>query len=159
MTAAEQIGDTGAPPGPPATGARRSRRRLPVLAAATLGALVLLGVGGYVGYDRYVRSDPGVTACAAMRDGRSPSGHDRSADGDGLTEAEYRAERQPFADSRYADIREHGTAVIDIGWQLSQPPTGQRPTPLDLAEPLRTHIAGLRAACADRGVTGVLDDR
>jgi hypothetical protein len=132
----------GQPPQPP----RRSL--LPWLALAV--ALVVAGTGGWFLYDRVIRTDSGVAACEALRDG------EKAVDGDDgdktMTEAEYRELRGVFEDSRHEDIRDHGTKLIDLVWQLSK--MGDEPglEALAFMGPLTEHVTGLQSACADQGV-------
>jgi hypothetical protein len=144
------------PAGPPAafTGygpqPQPPRRSLLPWLALAVALLVVAGAGGWFLYDRVIRTDSGVAACEALRDG------DKAVDGDDgdktMTEAEYRELRGVFEDSRYEDIRDHGTKLIDLVWQLSK--LGEEPGMEALAfmGPLTEHVTGLQSACADQGV-------
>jgi hypothetical protein len=116
-------------------------------------AVLFLGSAGWFAYQRGVLlKDSGVTACEAMRDGdRTLSGAARETAP--ITEAEYRELRAVFEDSRHADLRDHGTRLVDLIWQMSQLPTGEGgPEMLAYLGPLTTHLTGLQSACADQGV-------
>lgn len=69
-----------------------------------------------------------------------------------MTEAEYREARELFEDSRHEKIREHGTALMDLAWQISQMPEDQEMGALAFIGPMGTHISGLQTACADQGI-------
>ncbi|MGK5741771.1 hypothetical protein [Micromonospora sp. URMC 103] len=137
------------PPITPPAG--RSRKPLVVGVGAAV-AVLLLGVAGYVVWDGYIKEDSGVAACKAMRDGTSVVGDDKRGSDDKLTEAEYREVRELFEDSRHDKIREHGTALMDVVWQVSQLPEGQEMGALAFMGPLTTHMSGLQTACADQDV-------
>ncbi|MFF3869095.1 hypothetical protein [Micromonospora sp. NPDC001898] len=128
-----------------------SYRPLIVVAAATVGVLAI-GTIGYVVWDGYIKEDSGVAACKAMRDGKSPDGSADVGDDEKLTEAQYREAREVFEDSRHEKIREHGTALMDVAWQVNQLPKGQEMGALAYMGPLTTHMSGLQTACADQGV-------
>ncbi|MGW0150825.1 hypothetical protein ACWDVU_35185, partial [Streptomyces sp. NPDC003333] len=55
-------------------------------------------------------------------------------------------------DSRHEKLREHGTALVDIVWQVSNLPEGEEMGALAFIGPMGTHVAGLQTACADQGV-------
>ncbi|MFC0505165.1 hypothetical protein [Micromonospora costi] len=127
-------------------------RKPVIVAAVATAAVLLLGVAGYAVWDGYIKEDSGVAACKAMRDGEKIVGDDTSAGDDKMTEAEYREVRELFEDSRHEDIREHGTGLIDILWQVSNLPEGQEMGALAFIGPMGTHVSGLQTACADQGV-------
>jgi hypothetical protein len=141
---------------PSAPPAAPSRKPLIVAAAAAL-AVLLLAVGGYGLYDRFIREDTGVAACKAMREGKKADGSAKGSGDDKLTEAEYRQARRVFEDSRHDDIREHGTALMDLAWQMSQIPNGQEMGALAFMGPMTTHMSGLQTACANQGVIVTLN--
>lgn len=127
-----------------------SRRLWPFAALAV--ALIAVGVAGYVAYDRgVILKDSGVKACEALRDGQTKFNGDAKND-DPMTEAQYRELRSVFEDSRHDDIKDHGTKLMDIVWQVSQ--LGDNPGMEALAYigPLTTHMTGLQSACADQGI-------
>jgi hypothetical protein len=126
------------------------RRPLLVAAAAVVVTLMVLGVGGYAVWANFVRKDSGVAACETMRD--NGAAKDDSAAGEKMTEAEYRAVRKQFEDSDNDKIREHGTALVDIAWQIDQMPEGEEMGALAFLAPMGTHISGLQTACADLGI-------
>ncbi|MEU9508545.1 hypothetical protein AB0D32_19985 [Micromonospora sp. NPDC048170] len=131
--------------------AGKNRRTLIVAAAAAVGTLMML-TAAYAVYDGYIKEDSGVAACKAMRDGKTPSGGEDKGDDAKITEAEYREAREVFEDSRHEKIREHGTALMDIAWQVNQLPKGEEIGALAFMGPLGTHMSGLQTACADQGV-------
>ncbi|WP_204036387.1 hypothetical protein [Micromonospora qiuiae] len=133
------------------TPAKPSRKPIIV---AVLAAVAVLAVGaiGYAVWDGFIREDPGVAACKAMADGKQADGSAKTSDDDKLTEAEYREVRKVFEDSRHDKIREHGTALMDIVWQVDQLPEDQEFGALAFLAPMGTHISGLQTACADQGV-------
>lgn len=141
------------PPPPgfyPATPAPRPRRRLPLVLAGA-ATLLVLGAGGWFGYDRFIKEDPGVAACKSLAAG-DKTFDGKQADDKQMTEAEYRKLRAVFEQSRHDDIRDHGTKLMDVAWQVSK--LGPEPGMEALAYvgPLTEHMTGLQSACADQGV-------
>jgi hypothetical protein len=118
-------------------------------AVLLVAVLVLLG-GVWTAYDRgLIVEDSGVTACEAMRGGSTTFRTD--PDEGPLTEDDYRRARQAFADSRYDDIRDHGTQTMDIVWRISQMKDDDQA--IETAEPAATAAPVRRAerqpvACA-----------
>ncbi|MEV6634299.1 hypothetical protein AB0M54_26485 [Actinoplanes sp. NPDC051470] len=109
-------------------------------------AVVFAASGGWFAYRKIAVKDPGIVACEAMAAGdRSYAGQEPDAK---LTEPEYRKIRKVFADSRYDDIRDHGTKLIDVVWQAGQ--AGENN--LVYLQPLATQLTGLQSACADQGI-------
>lgn len=134
------------PPGP----APKKRRTWPLIALPV--ALLVAGAATYIAYDRgIILKDSGVKACEALRDGNKTFNGAAQNDKP-LTEAQYRELRGVFADSRHDDIRDHGTKLMDVVWQVSQ--LGDEPGMEALAYigPLTTHMTGLQSACADQGI-------
>lgn len=132
--------------------APKRRRRNPLLIAvvATVGTFAILG-GGYTAYANFIREDSGVAACKAMRDGGTVTG-EASASDEKLTEAEYREVRARFEDSDKEKIREHGTALIDLAWQIGNLPEDEAMGAFAFIGPMGTHMAGLQTGCADEGI-------
>ncbi|MBM2618923.1 hypothetical protein JIG36_25515 [Actinoplanes sp. LDG1-06] len=117
-----------------------------------VAALLVLGGGVWTAYDRgMIVSDSGVEACEAMRGGSTTFRTD-PAEGEPLTEDQYRRARQVFAGSRHDDIREHGTRMMDIVWRMSQMEDQDATEALLYAQPLVSQVVGLESACADQGV-------
>jgi hypothetical protein len=135
-------------PAPPERPDRTVRYLLVLIAVL---ALVAGGVAIWVGPDLYRASDSGVQACKAMRDGGKTFAG-KAQDQTKMTQADYREMRGVFESSRYDDIRDHGTKLMDLAWQLSQ--LGEQPGmgALMYVQPLMTHTTGLQSACADQGV-------
>ena len=131
---------------------KTSRKPLIAAALAAVGVLVV-GPVGYVVWDGIIREDSGVAACKAMRDGKQMDG---SAKGDGgddkMTEAEYRQAREIFEDSRHEKLREHGTGLVDVVWQMQGLGDDSGMGALAFIGPMGTHVSGLQSACADQGV-------
>lgn len=148
--------DPNSNPLPPATPPARKTSRKPLIAGAATLAVALLLFGAYAVWDRFVREDPGVAACKAIRDNdNSITGKqegDQAGDKPKMTEQEYRQARDLFADSRNPKIREHGTALMDLAWQIDQLPKEEEFGALAFLGPLTTHAAGLQTACADEGI-------
>ncbi|MFI7609253.1 hypothetical protein ACIBTV_29650 [Micromonospora sp. NPDC049366] len=139
---------TGSPAGAPP---KRSRKPLIVAAAAAAGILLLV-VAGLAVYDGFIKEDSGIAMCKAMRDGKNIDGSTDATDDDKMTEAEYLEARELFEDSRHEKIREHGTALIDIAWQITQMPDADSGGALAFIGPMGTHVSGLQTACADQGI-------
>ncbi|MEU4472809.1 hypothetical protein [Micromonospora sp. NPDC023888] len=137
------------PPPPPAG---TSSRKPLLFAAVAFVVLLMLLATGFTVYEGFIKEDSGVAACKAMAEGRDPDGTSKGTGEDELTEAEYRKTRKLFEDSRHEDIREHGTALVDLAWQISQLPDGQEMGAIAFLGPVETATTGLQTACADQGV-------
>ncbi|WP_433126314.1 hypothetical protein ACQPWW_26680 [Micromonospora sp. CA-240977] len=142
---------------PPPAG--MSGRKPLLFAAVAFVALLMLVATGFTVYERFIKEDSGIAACKALAEGKDPDGTTKGSGDIKLTEAEYRETRKVFEDSRYEDIRKHGTALVDIAWQISQLPEGQEMGAIALLVPVETATTGLQAACADQGVTVKLNRR
>lgn len=135
----------------------RSRKLLwPLIALAV--ALVFAGSGIAYAYNKgMIFKDSGIKACEALRDGGTKF-NGTAQNKDPMTEAQYKQLRQVFADSRYDDIRNHGTKLLDIVWQVSQltdgtdADSGSGFAVLAYVGPLTTEMSGLQSACADQGI-------
>ncbi|MEV6376419.1 hypothetical protein [Micromonospora musae] len=136
---------------PPAAPARGGRKLL-ITGIVSLVAVLAVVTAGVAVYDTFIREDSGVAVCKAMRDGKDILGNEQRSGDDEMTEAEYREARELFEDSRHEDIREHGTALMDIAWQVSNLPEDQGMGALAFLGAMGTHISGLQTACADHGV-------
>jgi hypothetical protein len=96
--------------------------------------------------------DSGVAACQQIANGATPTGMDANAE---FTAADYRKARQVFADSRYPAIRDNGTRLLDLAWQIG----GAAKSSDDLAgalmfmNELSQAYTGLAGGCADHGIT------
>ncbi|WP_436529295.1 hypothetical protein [Actinoplanes sp. HUAS TT8] len=151
----DPYGQAGSVPGYAAyePGGRQAPPRRPLwpwLAAVAALSLALVAGGGWILYDRVLREDSGVAACKSLAAGEK-TGPASSGD-DTLTRDEYLRMRKIFADSHYADLREHGTKLMDILWQVSQIGTDNEAAAMAYLQPLTEHVSGLQSACADHGV-------
>lgn len=111
-------------------------------------------------WDGFIREDPGVAACKAMAAGKKMDGSPKTSGGNGsdkMTKAEYQDAREIFADSRHEKLREHGTAIVDLAWQIQGLGDGNELAALAFVGPMGTHLSGLQSACADQGVIVDLD--
>ncbi|MEU8285553.1 hypothetical protein AB0C01_14575 [Micromonospora sp. NPDC048905] len=142
-------GQPGHLPSPPA-GA--SGRKPLLLAGVAFVALLMLVAAGLTVYEGFLKEDSGLAACKRLAEGKSPDGSVKGSGDLKLTEAEYRQTREVFEDSRYEDIRKHGTTLIDIAWRISQLPKGQESDAFGLLTAAGTASTGLQTACADQGV-------
>lgn len=133
-------------PAPPGTKPPMRRNRIPWI-AGSVAALVLLGAGAAVAYS-VLKEDPGIAACKAIRDQQGEGG----GDNDDMTEPEYRETRKLFADSDHEDIRNHGTRLVDLVWQMQQLPEGDEVGGFAYIGQLAEHATGLQSACADQGI-------
>lgn len=122
----------------------------PWFTAVAVLSVVLFAGGGWLLYDRVIREDSGVAACKSIA-AEEKNGASEAAD-EQLTRDEYVQMRKVFADSRYADLREHGTKLMDILWQVSQLGADNEAVALTYLQPLTEHVSGLQSACADHGV-------
>ncbi|MFI6820571.1 hypothetical protein ACIBJE_06395 [Micromonospora sp. NPDC050187] len=142
--------DGAVPPGGSAPGPLAAYR-VPLVAAGAVLALLLAGVAGTAIYQA-VKEDSGITACKAMASGGEGN---KAFDDDGddeLSEAEYQELRKQFADSDHEKIREHGTALVDIVWEVSRMKGDEAAGALAYLGPMSTHMAGLKTACANEGI-------
>ncbi|MFG1608450.1 hypothetical protein [Actinoplanes sp. NPDC049265] len=132
------------PPAPPPSHA--SRWPWVVLIAA----VVFTASGIWYAYQHdMIVPDSGIRACEALAAGdKSVAAQDRD---NNLTMSEYKHLRQVFARSRHRDIRDHGTKLIDVAWQMSRSPDDDL-SALAYLGPLVTHLTGLQSACADQGI-------
>lgn len=116
------------------------------------GAVVAAGIGAWVAYDRgVILKDSGIKACEAFADGDKTFA-DKKTDGKKMTEGEYRQMREVFEDSRFDDIRDHGTKLMDLVWQISKMGDNPGLGALAYVGQLTEHMTGLQSACADQGV-------
>lgn len=126
--------------------------RFLIIGVAAL-TVVAVGAAAWVAPVVYEATDSGIRACKAMRDGKNFSGGPQSTTGlDGLPEQRYRELRDIFANSRYDNIREHGTKLIDLAWQLSKSDKDAGLEMLAYVGPVMEHSTGLQSACADHGI-------
>jgi hypothetical protein len=159
---AEPLGPPAAsvPPPRPAYALPRRKRRTGLVVLLLVCAFIVGAGGVVVAYGLMGNKGPfrdsGITACESMRDRTSaqpspaPSGKAGST-GSTMTEAQYRATRRQFADSRYGDIRDAGTRFVDLVWQLSR--MGGDTAALVLVGPLYQAWASLVGACENHGVS------
>lgn len=123
--------------------------RAPLLAFVAVVGALLLAVAGTAVYQA-VREDPGITACRSLAD---MTARERQGEGGAeLTESRYRELREQFAASEHDRIREHGTALVDIAWEVSRMKGSGSLGALAYLGPMGTHISGLKTACANEGV-------
>ncbi|SCL22463.1 hypothetical protein [Micromonospora inyonensis] len=141
--------DGAAPFGEPAPGPLAAYR-VPLVAAGAVLGLLLAVVAG-TGIYQAVKEDSGITACKAMAAGGEGEKPVDEGD-DELSEAEYKKLREQFADSDHEKIREHGTALIDIVWEVSKMEGDEAAGALAYIGPMSTHMAGLKTACANEGI-------
>jgi hypothetical protein len=137
---------------PPPAPAKKARWPWLVLAAAVL----VLGGGVYTAYDKnLIFKDSGIKACEGLRDGSKTVAGTDKASNQKMTEAQYRQARKVFEDSRYDDIRDHGTKLMDVVWQMSQTLDGKEEDQMGALiylQPLTQQMTGLQSACADQGI-------
>ncbi|MEU8209619.1 hypothetical protein AB0B85_10515 [Micromonospora sp. NPDC049044] len=143
----------------PAPPAGSSTRKPLLLAAVAFVALLMFAATGVTVYEAFIKEDSGLAACRALAGGKDPDGTVNRSGDMKLTEAEYRQTRKLFEDSRYEDIRKHGTALMDIAWQISQLPKGQELGAFAFLASAETATTGLESACADQGVDVNLKNR
>jgi hypothetical protein len=126
--------------------------RCPALWAWGVLALVVVlfaGVGYWV-FDTRIRTDSGVAACRALRDEQKINGVAPGAKT--FTEANYRAARKVFQDSRYEDIRAAGTKLMDVVWQVYQLGPDAGMGALAYLGQITSAITDIQGACANHGV-------
>ena len=138
---------------------QRDRRRLDVVVLC-LGLMLLALAGATFLVQRanvlpagvpIVGMDSGVAACRAIAEGEKPV-----PSGAAMTQQDYRALRAVFADSRYPDIRDNGTKIVDIAWQvaaLDKQGDTEMISALAYANSLTSAYAGLTGGCAEHGYT------
>lgn len=126
--------------------------------AALAAAVLLLASGTWYAYEYRIKKDSGIAACEAFRDqGKVAGASAESPTGDKLTEAEYRKLRKVFEDSRHDDIREKGTKLMDVLWQVTQ--LGDNPglEALPFVGQMMDAVSDMQTACANHGVIVVFD--
>jgi hypothetical protein len=126
-----------------------------IIGIICIALLLLLGVGGLVAtvlWDR-VGPDTGVAACKAVAE-PDPNGGGliRSDGAESMSEREYKEVRALFAGSRDEDIKEHGTTLIDLAWQIQNTPEeDQLGAAFAYIGPITQAYTGLSGACAEHG--------
>jgi hypothetical protein len=140
---------------PPAQIPPSRKPRWPWLVLAV--AVLFLVSAGWFAYNRVIKKDSGIAACEAMAGNKQIVDGAKVGADEKLTEAQYRQVRKVFEDSRYDDIKDHGTKLIDVVWQVSQ--LGDTPgmEVLAFVGPLTTEVSGLQSACADQGIIIKMD--
>lgn len=133
---------------------QRPRFSLPLILAAVavvIGIAAILIAYPKVKYSPYL--DSGVAFCKAAAEGDTSDLSGGEDDGE-LTEEEYRKARAVFDDSRDADIRKHGTALMDAAWAMSQASEEDALAMAFLqAGTAINAVNGLTGACAKHGYT------
>lgn len=138
----------GTPPWITATGGHRRKDQRPSRLVLWIGLSLVLALVVIVAILvlTFTGQDSGVAACQAIAGGKAADGSATTA-GATMTEAEYRRVRGVFEDSAYPEIRDNGTKVIDLAWQLQQSPDSA----LLVASDLTRAYTGLAGACAEHG--------
>ena len=116
-----------------------------------LGILALLVGGGYFGWQKF-GPDSGVAICKEIAKDNKVGGS-KNDPNDKLTEKEYKQIREAFQDSRDPEIKQHGTALIDAFWQVSQLKDGEEMGALMFVGTITSAYSGLTGACAKHDVT------
>ena len=139
-------------------GSERSVWIVPVIAAIIIAAtLAALGFGvqrmnWLPAAVPLIGKDSGVAACELIAGGGALG--DRQDISAEMTEEQYRQARKPFADSRYPAIRDNGTRIIDLAWQVQQAGDGgELAGALMFMTALGDAYAGLAGGCAEHGYT------
>jgi hypothetical protein len=125
-----------------------------------LGALMVVAVGAGmvlrfsnvvpVGIP-LVGKDSGIAACEAIASKGSKTGPAKTA---GTTKAEeYRALRDVFANSRYAEIRDPGVRFVDLLRQVEGMGKNAGLGALAFLGPMTESYAALSGGCAEHGYT------
>ncbi len=136
---------------------RRPRWLVPTVAAAaaaiaiTAGALLVIRATGAAPTGTpLIGEDSGVAACKAIAADNKMAGDNKD---DTFTEAEYRQIRKQFADSGDQAIRDNGTKIIDLAWQMQSMDDDDGLAALPLIGELTSAYAGLTGGCAAHGIT------
>ncbi|GIF25046.1 hypothetical protein BJ973_007303 [Actinoplanes tereljensis] len=137
-------------PVPPPPAATRPRWPYVLLAAAVL----FLAGGVWTGYSKnLILKDSGIKACEAFRDGTKVDGApiDTKADGK-MTSAQYLQLRKIFKGSRYDDIEQAGTRLMDVLWQVTQ--LGENPglEALPFVGQMTDALTSMQGACANHDI-------
>ena len=139
-----------ADPPPPLPAPRQAKWPYAVLAAAVL----FLAGGVWTAYDRgVIFKDSGIEACEGFRDGKKTEGAPVDAKaGERMTEAQYLELREFFQDSRHDDLRQAGTKLVDVMWQVMQLGTDPGIEALPLVGQMATAATNMQGACANHGI-------
>jgi hypothetical protein len=93
--------------------------------------------------------DSGVVACQKIienaEDGRSAVAKD-------MTEADYKKAREPYQNSKYADLKTAGTTMIETVYMAQNNPDDSFKGSVDLLTNIRTNWIILQSACGRHGV-------
>lgn len=94
--------------------------------------------------------DSGLAACESIAAGGGVGPESKS---ETMTKAEYQQLRDVFAGSRYQPIRDHGTKLMDLAWQMQSLTASDQNAlaALPLVQPMTEAYTGLATACADHG--------
>lgn len=143
------------PPDQAATQAPK-RRRAGLIIAAVVGALLIIaggGVGAFALRGTTPFKDSGVAMCEQMRDAQVKDVQ-AMINGSKWNIDTYHTIRQQFVDSRYADLRDAGTKLIDLAWQIfgSTNSTDSIGAALVAGGQIMQDYSSLTGACANHGV-------
>jgi hypothetical protein len=153
-------------PTPPSQSVPQAPKRRPtglIIAGAVAVVLVMAGVGVGVFALRGVGpfKDSGVAMCEQMRDSQAKGTQAKipgSTSSDGKWDIDtYHKVRKQFADSRYTDLRDAGTKLIDLAWQLfgmtsNSNSDGALGAALMMGGQIMQDYSSLAGACANHGV-------
>lgn len=120
---------------------------------AALAGLILAGillVPLSIKWAQSAVGDSGVTACKTISKNMAKK---TSSDSKPMTETDYKRIRQPFEDSRYADIKISGMNIVDTIYQAdTQPDPKNIGGAIILMGTLQGQWGQLQMACSNHGV-------
>lgn len=137
------------------------RRAVWPWAVALLAVLMLTG-GGYFAWQQF-GPDPGIQACEAMAEQRNPAtGEKGKVSNTEWTEEQYLQMREVFTGSRHTDIREAGTKMVDLLWQIVQRVDEDDDAALGVAlvygGQVTSAMTDMAGACANHGIVVTFDN-
>jgi hypothetical protein len=114
-----------------------------------IGVAVVVTLAAILGLVIWMWSseDSGVAACRAISEGKRADGQPQNPEGTKITVEEYQGVRELFARSAYPEIRDPGTKLVDIVWQLQ----GNPDAALLYGQELASASASLAGGCAAHG--------
>jgi hypothetical protein len=97
-------------------------------------------------------TDSGVQACQAIADKAAHPSPAASKKSGAMSDDSYKKNRAVYENSKYADLKAAGTAVIDVVYGMSKDTGTDYSSSMANLYALKDHWASLQRACANHGV-------